>query len=109
MRRYLASPDTTILLATDERDVVGMLGYATRPGLLRAGDTAEIDTLVVLAERRHEGIGKRLLRTGMRLMQEAECAAISVGVKADDELAQRFWFDAGLTDASMRLEKHPRR
>jgi len=109
VRRYLAAPDTTILLATDERDVVGMLGYSTRPGLLRAGDTAEIDTLVVLAERRHESIGKRLLRTGMRLMQEAECAAISVSVKADDELAQEFWFDAGLTDASMRLEKRLRR
>jgi hypothetical protein len=42
-------------------------------------------------------------------MQEAECAAISVSVKADDELAQGFCFDAGLTDASMRLEKRLRR
>lgn len=109
VRRYLASPDTTILLATDERDVVGMLSFSTCPGFLRAGDSAEIDTLVVLAERRHEGIGKALLRTGMRLMQEAECAAISVSVKADDELAQGFCFDAGLTDASMRLEKRLRR
>ena len=105
VRRYLASPDTTILLATDERDVVGMLSYATRPGLLRAGNSAEIDTLVVHADRRREGIGKRLLRTGMRLLQETECVAISVSVEADDERAQGLCFDAGLTGASMRLEK----
>ena len=106
VRRYLASPDTSILLATDERNVVGMLSYATRPGLLRAGDCAEIDTLVVLADRRHEGIGKRLLRTGMRLMREAGCVAISVSVEPDDELAQEICLDAGLTDALMRLEMH---
>jgi ribosomal protein S18 acetylase RimI-like enzyme len=109
VRRYLASPDTTILLAADERDIVGMLSYSTRPGLLHAGDFAEIDTLVVLADRRREGIGGRLLRTGMRLMQDAGCTAISASVDVDDELAQGLCFDAGLTDARMRLERHFRR
>lgn len=105
VRRYLVSPNTAILLASDARDVVGMLSYSTRPGLFLAGDSGEIDILVVSAHRRGEGIGKRLLRTGMRLMQDAGCVEISVSVGADNTMAQALYFDTGLTDASIRLEK----
>jgi ribosomal protein S18 acetylase RimI-like enzyme len=108
VRRYLASPDTTILLACDERTVVGMVSYSIHPGLLHAGDSAEIDTLVVLEDRRRQGIGTRLLRTGMRLIQDSGCVEIGATVATDDEIAQGLCFDAGLTDALMRLEKHLR-
>lgn len=105
VRRYLAFPDTVVLLAADDRDVVGLLSYCTRPGLLHAGDSGEIQALVVLPERRGEGIGAKLLRTAMRLMQEAGCVEISASLAADDQRAQRVYFDCGLTDASLRLAK----
>ncbi len=106
VRRYLASPDTVVLLASDDRDVVGLLTYCTRPGLFHAGDSGEIEALIVLPERRGEGIGTKLLRTAMRLMQEAGCVEISVSVEAANEPAQRMYFDSGLTNASLRLERH---
>jgi ribosomal protein S18 acetylase RimI-like enzyme len=106
VRRYLASPDTTILLATDDREVVGLVTYCTRPGLFHAGDSAEIEALVVRPERRGEGIGTKLLRTAMRLMQEAGCVEASVSVGAENQRGQRMYFDSGLTDASLRLAKH---
>lgn len=106
VRRYLASPDTTTLLAIEGRDVVGMLSYSTRPGLFLAGDSGEIEILFVPAHRRREGIGTKLLRTAMRLMQDAGCVETSASMNADNELAQRIYVDAGLADASIRLEKH---
>ena len=106
VRRYLASPDTTILLAIDERDIVGMLSYSTRPGLFLAGDSGEIEILLVDARRRRQGIGTKLLRTAIRLMQDAGCVETSASVNADNELAQKIYVDAGLAGASVRLEKH---
>jgi len=105
VRRFLASPDATILLAVDGRTSVGMLSYTTRPALFSAGLSGEIETLVVLGERRGEGIGSKLLRAGVRLMEDAGCVAIAVSVAADNEGAQGLYFDAGFTSASVHLER----
>ncbi len=105
VRRYLASPDTTVLLASDESEVIGMVSFSTRPGLLHAGDSGEIESFVVRPERRCEGIGTKLLRTAMRLMQDAGCVEIAAGVEAENIRAQRLYVASGLTAASMRLEK----
>jgi ribosomal protein S18 acetylase RimI-like enzyme len=106
VRRYLAAPDTTVLLAVDERATVGLLSFSTRPALLRAGDSGEIESLIVLPERRGEGIGTKLIRTAMRLMQDAGCVEIAAGVAAENTRAQRLYLDAGMSQASMRLQKH---
>lgn len=106
IRRYLASPDATILLAMDGRAAVGMLSFTTRPGLFFAGLTGEIESLVVLTDRRGAGIGKKLLRAGMRLMEDASCVAISVSVPAENDRAQGLYFDCGLKNASVHLERH---
>jgi ribosomal protein S18 acetylase RimI-like enzyme len=42
----------------------------------------------------------------VRLLEEAGCAEISVSTSADNEAAQRLYFEAGLTEASVLLEKH---
>jgi hypothetical protein len=44
----------------------------------------------------------------MRLIQDSGCVEIGATVATDDEIAQGLCFDAGLTDALMRLEKHLR-
>lgn len=105
VRRYLASPDATILLATDERETIGLLSYTVRPRLLKAGESAEVEVLVVAPQWRGQGIGRRLLRTSMRLMQEAGCLTAAVNVPPDNEGFQDLYFDAGFIDASVRLER----
>ena len=42
----------------------------------------------------------------MRLLEEAGCAEVSVSTDAENEAAQKVYFDAGLTEASLLLEKH---
>ena len=79
------------------------------PGLFHAADSGLIESLVVTEGRRGEGIGRQLLQTAVRLLEEAGCAEISVSAAAADEAAQKLYFDAGLTEASVLLEKHRER
>ena len=46
------------------------------------------------------------LITHLRKLEEAGCAEISISVEADNEAAQKLYLDAGLTEASVYLEKH---
>jgi ribosomal protein S18 acetylase RimI-like enzyme len=109
VRHFLASPVSDILLAVDDDAAVGLLSYAVVPGLFHAADSGFIESLVIAEGRRGEGIGRQLLQTAMRRLEEAGCAEISVTTAADNEAAQKLYFDAGLTEASVLLEKHVER
>ena len=106
VRHYLASPVSDLLLAVDEGAPVGLLSYAIVPGLFHAADSGIIEALVVAEGRRSEGIGRQLLMAGVRKLEDAGCAEISISVEADNEAAQKLYLDAGLTEASVYLEKH---
>jgi ribosomal-protein-alanine N-acetyltransferase len=106
VRHYLASPVSDVLLAVDEGAPVGLLSYAIVPGLFHAADSGIIEALVVAEGRRSEGIGRQLVTTAVRKLEEAGCAEISISVEADNDAAQKLYLDAGLTEASVYLEKH---
>ena len=106
VRHYLASPVSDLLLAVDEGAPVGLLSYAIVPGLFHAADSGIIEALVVAEGRRSEGIGRQLLMAGVRKLEDAGCAEISISVEADNDAAQKLYLDAGLTEASVYLEKH---
>ena len=106
VRHFLASPVSNVLLAFDDSAAVGLLSYAIVPGLFHAADSGLMEALVVTEGRRGEGIGRRLLNTAVQVLEEAGCAEISVSTGADNEAAQKLYFDAGLTEASLLLEKH---
>jgi ribosomal protein S18 acetylase RimI-like enzyme len=106
VRHYLASPVSDLLLAVDEGAPVALLSYAIVPGLFHAADSGIIEALVVAEGRRSEGIGRQLLMAGVRKLEEAGCVEISITVEADNEAAQKLYLDAGLTEASVYLEKH---
>ena len=109
VRHFLASPVSDVLLALDGDAAVGLLSYAMVPGLFHAADSGLIEVLVVTEARRGEGIGRRLLQTAVKLLEAAGCAEISVSTGADNEVAQKLYFEAGLTEASVLLEKHIKR
>jgi ribosomal protein S18 acetylase RimI-like enzyme len=109
VRHFLASPVSDVLLALDDDAPVGLLSYARVPGLFHAADSGLIESLVVAEGRRAEGIGRRLLQAAVLRLEEAGCAEISVSTGADNEAAQRLYYDAGLTEASVLLEKHVER
>ena len=106
VRHFLASPVSGALLAIEADDPVGLLSYATVPGLFHTADSGIIELLVVTAARRGEGVGRRLVETALRVFEEAGCAEASVSTGAENEVAQKVYCDAGLTEASVLLEKH---
>jgi ribosomal protein S18 acetylase RimI-like enzyme len=106
VRHYLASPVSDVLLAVEDDAAVGLLSYAVVPGLFHAADSGIIEALVVAEGRRGEGVGHALLQRALRVLEEAGCAEISISVESDNEAAQRLYFECGLTDASVYLEKH---
>ncbi len=106
VRHYLASPVSGALLALDGDEPVGLLSYATVPGLFHAADSGLIELLVVTEGRRGEGIGGQLVRAALRVLEEAGCAEVSVSTGAENEVAQKLYVDAGLNEASVLLEKH---
>ncbi len=109
VRHYLASSVSDLLLAVDEGAQVGLLSYAVVPGLFHAADSGIIEALVVAEGRRGEGIGRHLLKHAVRVLEEAGCAEISISVDAGNAAAQKLYFDCGLTEASVYLEKHVER
>jgi ribosomal protein S18 acetylase RimI-like enzyme len=106
VRHFLASPVSDALLAIDDDAPVGLLSYAVVPGLFHAADSGIIESLVVAEGRRSEGIGRQLLTAAIKLLEEAKCSEISISTGADDEAVQKLYFEAGLTEASVLLEKH---
>jgi ribosomal protein S18 acetylase RimI-like enzyme len=106
VRHYLASPESGVLLAVDGDAPVGLVSYAVVPGLFHAADSGLIEALVVAEGRRGEGIGRQLLRAVVQSLETAGCAEISVSTGADNEAAQRVYFEEGLSEASVLLEKH---
>ena len=106
VRHYLASAVSDVLLAVDDGAPVGLLSYAMVPGLFHAADSGLIESLVVAEGRRGEGIGRQLLAQAARLLENAGCAEISVSTGAENEAAQKVYVEAGLTEASVLLEKH---
>ena len=106
VRHFLASPVSGALLAHVGDQPVGLLSYAVTPGLFHAADSGLIELLVVTGARRGEGIGRRLVETALRVFRDAGCAEASVSTGAENEPAQKLYVDAGLTEASVLLEKH---
>ncbi len=76
------------------------------PGLFHTADSGLIELLVVTAPRRNEGIGRRLVETALHLFRDAGCAEVSVSTGPENEIGQKLYFAAGLTEASVLLEKH---
>lgn len=105
-RHFLASPVTGALLAEDDGDAIGLLGYALVPGLYHAADSGLIELLMVTASHRGCGVGRSLVDAALRLFRGAGCAEASVSTGEGNETAQKVYRDAGLTESSLLLETH---
>ena len=105
VRHYLASGVSDVLLAFDDCVPVGLLSYAVVPGLFHAADSGIIEALVVADDQRGKGIGRQLLGTAVRLLEKNGCAEIAVSVDTQNERAQKLYFEAGLNEASVSLQK----
>ena len=104
--RYLSSRTSGILLAIENDHTVGLLSYSARPDLYHAGECYLIEELVVVEEKRSQGIGGMLIENLMACAEQNGCAEVAVGVMPDNVRAQQFYRRHGLVDEAMLLERH---
>jgi ribosomal protein S18 acetylase RimI-like enzyme len=103
---YLASPVSHVLLAEENRQVIGLLSYSVRPDLYHAANSCLIEELVVLKSERGRGVGSALISELLQRLASLGCAEASVAAMADNEGALRFYKSHGLVDEAIFLEKH---
>jgi len=104
---WLNGPGSTVLVAEDVGDIVGLAVLLTRPPSAFAGavprKAIELDNLVVRADRRSRGIGEWLLAETQRWSQEQGATHIEVGVHAFNHDARRFYERYGFARSIDRL------
>lgn len=104
---WLQGPGSTVLVAEEAGDIVGLAVLFTRPASAFAGAVPrrviELDNLVVRADRRGRGIGERLLTEIQRWSREQGATHIEVGVYAFNADARRFYENFGFARSLDRL------
>jgi ribosomal protein S18 acetylase RimI-like enzyme len=106
IKQYLSSPQSTILLAQKDEEVVGLLSYSLRPDLYHAGDACLIEELVVQSDVRGQGVGSMLMTELLSHLEQVKYAEVSVAVMPENREAIRFYRRHGLTDEALFLERH---
>ena len=94
--RWLAGPGSTVLVAEDASDLVGLsLLLLPRPQSPFAGAVPRkvvvIDNLVVRADRRGRGIGEELVAASMDWARGQGATHVELGVHAVNRHARRFY------------------
>jgi ribosomal protein S18 acetylase RimI-like enzyme len=103
---YLATPGSTVLLAENDGNVLGLLSSSLRPNLYHGGNSCLIEELVVDQSVRGQGVGGLLLDALLESLQAKECAEVSVSTMPDNLGALKFYKTHGFVDEAIFLEKH---
>jgi GNAT superfamily N-acetyltransferase len=105
--RWLSEAGSTILVAENEEEVVGLAVLLTRPASSFAGavprKVIELDNLVVRSDQRNRKIGRRLLATTMDWARDRKATHVEVGVHAFNKDARRFYEGFGFQPSIDRL------
>lgn len=107
IEQWLAGSGSTVLVAEEAGDIVGLAVLLTRLPSAFAGavprKVIELDNLVVRVDRRGHGIGDRLLAETQRWSREQGATHIEVGVHAFNHDARRFYERFGFARSIDRL------
>lgn len=96
---WRAGPDSTVLVAEEAPDLVGLVVLLPRSPSSFAGAVPRkvivIDNLVVTADRRSRGVGRQLLDAALRWAQAQGASHVELGVHAVNREARRFYERSG--------------
>jgi GNAT superfamily N-acetyltransferase len=99
--QWLAGPASTVLVAEREGDVIGLAVLLPRPPSPFAGAVPRkvvvLDNLVVRADRRDRGIGRRLVAASMDWARGQGASHVELGVHAVNRHALRFYERLGFS------------
>ena len=99
--QWLAGPASTVLVAEREAEVIGLAVLLPRPPSPFAGAVPRkvvvLDNLVVRADRRDRGIGRRLVAASMDWARGQGASQVELGVHAVNRHALRFYERLGFS------------
>lgn len=95
LRKMLASPEWTFLLAEEGKKNVGLLILLILPSLYHGGNTAAITELIVSGAFQGKGIGALLVEESKRIGRSMGCEELDVSVEVDNESAIGFYEKLG--------------
>lgn len=97
LRKMIASPEWTFLLAEEGPNKYGLVILLILPSLYHGGNYAAITELIVTKEAQGKGIGQMLVEESKRLARTMGCEEIDVSVEVDNEKAKGFYEKLGFT------------
>jgi ribosomal protein S18 acetylase RimI-like enzyme len=107
LRKMLASPEWTFLLAEEGTKKIGLLVLLILPSLYHGSSFAAITEIVVSKGAQGKGMGRRLVEEAKMLARSLGCAQLDVSVEVDNEKAVGFYKKLGFgqkhADFGMKL------
>ena len=95
LRKMIASPEWTFLLAEEGQQKTGLLIILILPSLYHGGNYAAITELIVTKEYQGKGVGAMLVEEAKRLARTMGCEELDVSVEVDNETAKGFYEKLG--------------
>jgi len=95
LRKMIASPEWTFLLAEEGPIKRGLLILLILPSLYHGGNYAAITELIVTEDAQGKGLGKLLVEEAKRMARTMGCEEIDVSVEVENEKAKGFYEKLG--------------
>jgi ribosomal protein S18 acetylase RimI-like enzyme len=107
LRKMIASPEWSFLLAQDGPRKMGLLILVILPSLYHGGNYAAITELIVSVEAQNRGVGAMLVEEAKRVSRTMGCEELDVSVEVENEKAKGFYeklgFEKKHADYGMKL------
>ena len=107
LRKMLASPEWTFILAEERKRSMGLLILVILPSLYHGGNTAGITELIVTKEAQNKGVGALLVEEAKRISRLMGCEEMDVSVEVENDKAKGFYerlgFEKKHADYGMKL------
>jgi PhnO protein len=95
LRKMIASPEWTFLLAEQGAKKYGLLILLILPSLYHGGNYAAITELIVSGNCQGKGVGAALVDEAKRLARTMGCDELDVSVEIENERAKGFYEKLG--------------
>jgi len=107
LRKMLASPEWTFLVAEQGQTKMGLLVLLVLPSLYHGGCYASITELIVSNYFQRKGVGEALVEEAKEIARRSGCAELDVSVEVENETAIGFYrklgFEQKHADFGMKL------
>lgn len=95
LRKMIASPEWSFLLAESGSKRYGLLVLLILPSLYHGGNYAAITELIVTSDAQGKGVGATLVEEAKRIARSMGCEELDVSVEVENQQAKGFYEKLG--------------